>query len=162
MNTTVVVPKSKKSTEQPKKHAIKLRSIADIRRRKIIEAVMDGKPLKQAGIEAGLSPKTADTQVSQIIKHPKVQESFVRILERSGLTDDKLSAKLSELIDAKGSHFFATREGQITEKQSPAWETQRKTTELLCKLKGHLAEQTGDTTNIAIMSMVVSAIRNPQ
>ena len=52
---------------QPKTHAKKNKAAVEARRKTIINALLDGKSTMQAGTEAGLSPKTADSQVSQIL-----------------------------------------------------------------------------------------------
>ena len=56
--------KPKKKQNQPRHHAAKSKVACALRRKKILKGLMEGKTQKQAGIEAGLSPKTADKQVS--------------------------------------------------------------------------------------------------
>lgn len=145
---------------QPKTHAPKTRAISVMRRRKIIEACLTGKNLKDVAIETGLSLKTANDQVSKILHEPRVQESFVRILEQSGLTDKFLADKIRSLANAETKQFFQLN-GKVTdERTQPAWETQRKTIELVAKLRGHLREKTDVDISIGLMQVVVSALHN--
>ena len=79
-------PKTKRAPRgiQPKTQAKKNRAAVEARRKTIINALLDGKSTLQAGIEAGLSPKSADAQVSQILNpttihrmQPSTQPVFV-------------------------------------------------------------------------------------
>ena len=60
--------KPKRIQNQPRHHAAKSKVACALRRKKILKGLMEGKTQKQAGIEAGLSPKTADKQVSAILQ----------------------------------------------------------------------------------------------
>lgn len=153
--------KAKKKQNQPKHHAVKSPLTAKRRRQEIIKAVVDGKPLRETGIRLGLAPKSAQNQVSQILKHPDTQKSFIRILESSGLDDAFLSSRLRDLADASGSHFFNV-DGEIVEKHSPAHETRRKTLEMVCRLKGHLKEHAQTDISVGLMSVVLQTIHQPQ
>jgi len=84
---------------QPKTHAKKNRVAVESRRKTIINALLDGKSTLQAGIEAGLSPKTADTQVSQILNNPKTQSTLLEAMERRGMGDDYLAEHHRMLIE---------------------------------------------------------------
>lgn len=155
-------PKTKKSLEQPKKHATSGSLLVSYRHRKIIEGALTGKSRQQTGIELGLSPKSAAKQVSMQLAKPAVQEGFLRILEKSGLTDDFLAQKLRSLVDAT-STSYAQKDGIFTDERTiPALETQRKTTELVAKLRGHLQDrQDAGDINIGLLQMVVSAVQQP-
>ena len=150
----------KKGGNQPRKHAVKSHTVSKLRRRRLIEAALDGKPLRGVGLEMGLSPKTVDSQVSRIMKEPQVQQAFNRILEEAGITDNFLAAKLRSLIDSNNILYFK-HQGQVTDQREvPALETQRKVTELVCRLKGHLKEKTEVDINVGLMQMVVAAIHS--
>ena len=147
---------------QPKHHAPKTRILSKIRRRKLIEACLDGKNLKDVAISTGLSPKSVSTQVPQILSEPKLQASFISIMEADGLSDDFLAAKVRALLDAQNTQYFQ-RDGIVTdERVVPAHETQRKTLELATKLKGHLKEKSTGDINIGLMQMVVQAVRESE
>ncbi|MBM2834399.1 MAG: hypothetical protein HW406_1560 [Candidatus Brocadiaceae bacterium] len=144
---------------QPRKHATKTRAMSHLRRQKLIAAALDGKPLRRVGLETGLSPKTVDTQISNIMKEPEVRQAFARILEESGLDSKFLANKLRELIDAKTT-IFSQKDGKFCDsREIEAWETQRKTTELICRLAGHLKEQdTSTINNSGLMQIVFSQL----
>lgn len=144
---------------QPPKHAPKTRMQSHLRRQKLIAAALDGRPLREVGLETGLSPATVDSQISNIMKEPQVQQAFARILEEAGITDNFLASKLRELIDAKTVLFFQ-HQGQVTDQREvPALETQRKTVELVCRLAGHLKETATSTiNNSGLMQIVVAQL----
>ena len=151
-------PPSRQSN-QPKHHAPKTRILSKIRRRKLIEACLDGKNLRDVAISTGLSPRSVNSYPSQILSEPKVQQTFISIMEAEGLSDNFLAAKVHSLINAKKIEYFQ-KDGIVTdEREVEALETQRKTLELATKLKGHLREQSAGDINIGLMQMVVQAVR---
>jgi len=92
--------KPKKKQNQPRHHAAKSKAAAKLRRKKIIKAISEGKTLKQAGIEAGLSPKTAPAQVNAILNEPEMVSQFKKLLDEA-VPDSILSAKYQELLCSK-------------------------------------------------------------
>jgi len=84
---------------QPKTHAKKNKAAVEARRKAIINALLDGKSTLQAGTEAGLSPKTADSQVSQILNNPKTQNCLLEAMERRGMGNDYLAEHHRMLIE---------------------------------------------------------------
>jgi len=130
-----------------------------MRRAKILEAAIEGKDITKAAIETGLSPKTAASQASKILHDPITQRAFQMILAERGVTDEFLAQKIRGLLDAKQTLYFQ-KDGIITDsREIEALETQRKTAELVAKLKGHLREQSQLDVNIGLMALVVSAVR---
>jgi phage terminase small subunit len=135
------VEKPKKKQNQPKTHAPKSKAVAKARRRKIVNALLNGKTEKQAGIEAGLNPNTAESQVSKILKEPQTKKCFAALLESSGVTDEFLSNKIKNLCDAKETVFFQ-KDGMVTDQREvEALGIQRQTIEMAVKLKGHMVEK---------------------
>ncbi|MBM2833773.1 MAG: hypothetical protein HW406_934 [Candidatus Brocadiaceae bacterium] len=149
-----------KGGRQPRKHAAKTRAMSHLRRQKLIAAALDGRPLREVGLETGLSPATVDSQISNILREPEVRQAFARILEEAGITDNFLASKLRELIDAKTT-IFSQKDGKFCDsREIPALETQRKTTELICRLAGHLKEQdTSTINNSGLMQIVVAHLQ---
>jgi len=133
-----------------------------IRYAKVMEARMEGKTLKEAGIEAGFPERGAEQQAIRVIGRGVDEgRAFVRILEDEGLTDNFLGKKARELMDAKQT-IFAQKDGIFTDsRQVEALETQRKTWETVNKLKGHLKEQSSGDVNIGLMQMIVQAVQSP-
>lgn len=90
----------KKKQNQPKTHAGKSKAVVAARRKKIIKAIAEGKTRKEAGIKAGLSPKTASAQVTEILKQPELQKTFRQLLDKA-VPDELLSNKYASLLEAK-------------------------------------------------------------
>lgn len=145
---------------QPKHHAPKTRMQSKMRRQKLIDGLIQGKAISEIAPTLGLNPKSARDQAYQILREPQTQQTFVQILEESGLTNKFLADKIKSLVNAETKQFFQLN-GKVTdERTQPAWETQRKTVELACKLRGHLKEQAQTDISIGLMSIVVNAINN--
>jgi thymidine phosphorylase len=158
---TTVTSKQRSFQVQPKHHASKSRLQARIRMNKIIDGVMQGKNIKDVAISTGLSPKTAGSQATEILKKPEAIQSFISILEKQGVTDKFLAQKTHSLLNARKTIFFQ-KDGIVTDqRETEALETQRKTLELATKLKGHLKEHIGTNIEVGLMQMVVNTIRNP-
>jgi hypothetical protein len=153
-----------KATAEPKrKHASKSRNTAQARRRKIVKAQIEGRCLRDAGIEAGLSPASADSQVCHIINHPQSKALFAEYLEKAGLSDEILAEKIEKLTNADQTLFFQ-HQGRVTDERIvPALETRRKSLELCARLKGHLQEtKVSPDITINIMGAVVNALKADQ
>jgi hypothetical protein len=155
--------RSKKSLEQrKKKHAPKSPLAAKIRRNRLVKALFTGECLKDVAISTGLSPKTAGSQATNILKHPQALKTFIRYMEKEGLTDNFLAAKVHSLINAKKVVYFQ-KDGIVTDERIvDALETQRKTLELATKLKGHLKDRSEVDVNVGIMAMVVQAVKDEE
>lgn len=133
--------KEKKKQNQPKHHANKSKSACKLRRKKIIKALAEGKTNQQAGVEAGLSPKTASDQVSQIISEPKTRSEFQKLLD-DAVPDSELATKYKALLESKKC---ISAMWDFVEVDDCA--VQLKAADSISKLKGHLVEK---PTNIVI------------
>ncbi len=148
--------------KQPKHHARKDRVTAMMRRAKILQAAIEGKDITKAAIETGLSPKSAASQASKMLHEPQAQRAFAMIMAEKGLTDEFLAEKVRSLMDARTAQFFQ-KDGIITDQREvEALETQRKTAELVAKLKGHLKEQAQVDVRVGLMALVVQAVREEE
>jgi phage terminase small subunit len=148
--------------KQPKHHARKDRVTAMMRRAKILQAAIEGKDITKAAIETGLSSKSAGQQASQILNSPLAQRAFKMILAERGVTDEFLAEKIRSLLDAKTT-IYAQKDGIFTDsREVEALETQRKTAELVAKLKGHLKEQAQVDVRVGLMALVVQAVREEE
>lgn len=135
----------KKKQNQPKTHAGKSKAVVAARRKKIIKAKIAGKTNKEAGIIAGLSPKTASDQVSQILAEPKTKSAFQALLDKAGVSDERIANKINALMDAKktvscvsGKDAGAGSVDFVDVDDNPV---QLNTVKLVCQLKGHLVEK---------------------
>lgn len=159
----------KKKQNQPKHHASKSPAVAKLRRKKIIKAVyVDGKSEQQAGIEAGLSPKTANSQVSKILKEPQTQITFKQLLDKV-IPDDRLGAKYDELLNSKkvisamviapggeGMKDAGSMTRDFVEVDDCA--VQLKCADSIAKLKGHLVEKHEMDVSGALMTLVAKQL----
>jgi hypothetical protein len=126
-----------------------------VKERKFISGILAGKTQKEAAGIAGLNENYAGA----LLKTEKVQTAFQAILDEAGLTDKALAEKLRSLIDAKETRFFQ-KDGKVIEtREVEAIETQRKTTEFVAKLKGHLIERVEHSSEDGIMAAVVLALQ---
>jgi len=158
---TAATKKKRDGGRQPKRHAPKDRVSTMLRRAKILRAAIQGKSLKQAALETGLSPKTAARQAGQILRDPVTQTALAMIMDAEGLTDKFLVNKVKSLLNARQVVYFQ-HEGTVTDHRIvAALETQRKTLELAMKLKGHLREQPEVNVEVGLMAIVVQAMRSP-
>jgi len=100
--TDSAAPKKKKPPNsggvQPKTHARKTRAASQLRRKKIIKDILAGKDRQQAGIDSGLSPKTAASQVSKILSEPQIKNALLAEMEKIGLNDAFFAQQHRELI----------------------------------------------------------------
>jgi hypothetical protein len=133
------IPKQK----QLGKSKIELKKRAKI----IAKAMMGGATAKDALISAGYSFDTASTQTTAVLDNPVVQETFQKILEKAGLSDDFLAAKLRSLVDAKEIKFFSEK-GIVTDRREvEALSIQADMLKFAAKVKGHTKEETGAINN---------------
>lgn len=130
----------KKKQVQPKHHAGKSHAVASARREKIIKGVMEGKPLKQIGLEAGLSPKTADSQVSRILQEPQVKNSLLAAMERIGINDVYLAEQYKKLIEGK-KYIPSRGDAEAPYIEIDDLQAKAKALELAFKLTGRFIEK---------------------
>ena len=124
--------------EKPKKKpGRKKLEIITIKERKLLKAQLDGKTRAEAAKIAGMTAPYA----SAVQHKPQVKAAFKELLDKAGLSDEYLSAKIKWLAEAKETKFFANLGVVLDQREVDAIETQRKMTEFACKLKGHLVER---------------------
>lgn len=151
--------------EEPRKRAPKKLPKMDkmtVKRRRaiVVKGVLDNKSSKEICEEAGLNTKEPSRAVNQIMRHPETQILFTKVMERQGVSDDRIAQKISDLLDAK-KVIYAQKDGIFTdEREVEDRECQRKTAELAARLKGHLKNDDRATTDISVglMSVVINAI----
>jgi len=65
------------------------------RQQKFIQAKLEGKSNAQAAREAGYSESVARVAGRKILDNPRVQAKLQQLMERAGLTDERLSAAIN-------------------------------------------------------------------
>lgn len=160
--------KPKKKQVQPKTHAGKTKAVVEARRKKIVKAVVEGKTIRQAGIEAGLSPKTAEQQVSGILKEPEVCATFAQLLNKV-IPDDYQARKYQEQLEATkviSANVINIAGDGMADAHSmtkdfievPDYPTQLKANDSISKLKGHLMERTVHGFDESATELMVSTL----
>jgi len=127
-------PTTRSSKSPPNKG--RKRSVSALAR-KYVTGILSGKTKKQAALDAGYAPSTADN-AKQKIERPAVRELFTDVLEKAGATDEKLAKRIAEGLDATvvaRETKHASREVLID------FSERRETGELLTKLKGYLVQK---------------------
>jgi phage terminase small subunit len=114
--------------------------------------VIEGKTRAQAARDAGYSESTALVAADRIESKPAVQSVFTELLERAGLTDEKLAKRLNEGVDAKETRFFQ-KDGEVVSTRTVIdYGTRLNYTQTVLKLKGHLVDRIEkNTLSIAVI-----------
>jgi len=150
---------------QPKHHAGKTKAVVQLRRKRIIQAIADGKTQKEAGIEAGLSPKTAESTTCRILKEPQVKEAFKDLLDKV-IPDDYQSIKYKEQLEATkviSANVIASNGEGMADANSmtkdfievPDYPTQLRANDSISKLKGYLSDKHDVNLNLPITVEIV-------
>ena len=160
--------KKKKKQNQPKTHAAKSKAVAAARRKKIIKAIIEGKTQKEAGIAAGLNPKTAESQVCNILKEPQVNKTFLDILNeqipddfhanvyREGMEANKV---ISANIIAPGGDGMADAHSMTKDFiDVPDHPTRIKAADSVSKLKGLIIDKSQHGLDERILSVLCSVL----
>ena len=74
---------------------------------KFAKAILAGKKQKDAAIDAGCSPKSAESQGSQLASSPDVQAILNRALDKAGATIDASALVIAKAHKAKTVKHFA-------------------------------------------------------
>jgi hypothetical protein len=139
--------KPKKKQNQPKTHASKTKQAVELRRKKIINEIINGKTYGEAGASAGLSPKTAASQVNLILRKPEFRQ-----LLNEAVPDDYQTQKYREILDATkviSANIIAKNGEGMADAHSmtkdfidvPDYPTQLRANDSISKLKGYLEDK---------------------
>jgi len=71
-----------------------------LKQKKFSKELTNSKSATSAAVKAGYSPNTARFIASENLTKPNIQQEIVRVLDKSGLSDDKLAGKLRVAIDS--------------------------------------------------------------
>lgn len=75
-----------------------------LKQRRFFKELLRSKNAKEAAIKAGYSPKAAKVTACRILTD--VNPTFIQILEKHGLTEDKIAQTLVEGLEASTLFFF--------------------------------------------------------
>lgn len=128
------------------------------KQRKYIKAKIEGKSSQAAAKEAGYSDSTARHADREIGSRPAVRSAFIELMEKAGLTDEKLVMRLNEGIDAEETKFFQ-KDGEVTDSRNVIAHGERRAhLELAMKVKGHLVERREVTGKITLAEAVAASM----
>ncbi len=139
------MPASQKSTEKL--------NPTEVRRQRFVEALVDGKSMRQAALAAGYSESMAATACRDIM--PQTREAFKRAMHHR-ISIGKLSDTIAAGLDANETKFFQF-EGQVTDHRDVvAWSERREYAKLAANLMSLESpkEQSEGSTNIEVNLMV--------
>lgn len=148
--------------DKPKRHKPKQDHLSVKRRRGlVVKGIIEGKTPKEICEETGMSTKNPHSAVNQVLRHPETQILFSKVLEKQGVSDERLAQKISDLLDAQ-KIVLAQKDGIFTDERTiPDTDAQRKTVELATRLKGHLKndDKIAGDVSIGLMSIVLNAVQ---
>lgn len=89
------------------------------RQRKFAKGLAEGKPSRQAAMDAALPAKLsnsgADSYANRTLKNTKFRETFEQMLDRKGLGQERIAEVHADNLQATKVVATATKEGQITD-----------------------------------------------
>ncbi len=85
-----------------------------VRQRRFAKGLLEGKSQKEAALDAGAPPASAETWASKEVRNPKFLSEFHKILDLKGLSEEKLAQIHAENLEATRT-IVATHEGKITD-----------------------------------------------
>ena len=118
-------------------------------RRKLLKGIAEGKTQKQAAIDAGYSPKTAEVIGSRIVKTER--ERFLVLMDKAGLSDSKICKAHAELMGANRTISVIPAKGETEGRDAtgssvefvdvPDWQARAKGIDMAHKIKGRYVER---------------------
>ena len=116
------------------------------KQRKLIKGVAEGKTQKQAAIDAGYSPNSAESIASQELNKTTVKATLLELMEVHGLDDASLLKVHSEMIQATRG-----------EEEAPDWQARGKGIEMAYRLKGAFTENVKIEVSDSMAEMMKAA-----
>lgn len=107
----------------------------NLRQRKYVEGIVDGKTKKQAAVEAGYSTSTAENAAA-IIEGPDVRAAFEKLIRRN-VDPNKIVQRLTEGLDASETKFFQHNGRVIETREVVDYARRREYIALAAKLGGY-------------------------
>lgn len=85
-----------------------------VKQEKLITAVLEGKPLDQAGLEAGYSPNHPGQVAANELRKPWVRAPLTKILDEQGARREKAAKAIAEAMDATATGIVQ-KTGEVVE-----------------------------------------------
>jgi phage terminase small subunit len=127
-----------------------------VRQRRFAAELAQGKTQRQAALDAGSTPGGADDFAQRTLKNPQFQESFAQLLDRMGLSDQRLAEIHAENLQAtKVVAVGRNMQGAITEVlEKPDFSTRQRAVKDAWVLRGRMSpsgEEGGQPLQINIL-----------
>jgi phage terminase small subunit len=71
-----------------------------LKQRRLARNMVAGMPVRQAALKAGYAESTATTRIYDIVKGPNFQTHLQKIMEKAGLSDERLLEDLQACMEA--------------------------------------------------------------
>jgi len=110
------------------------------KQKKFVKNIVNGESQTEAAVKAGYDAKNrvnARKIGSELMHKPHIREAIIEQLESAGIDEHKLAAKTAELLDADIDGM-------------PQYETQRKTLDMLFKVRGAYAPERKEVSQLSL------------
>jgi hypothetical protein len=132
----------------PKSRSPRKKTKLTIKERKLLQGIAKGLSVSAAARQAGYADSTSKVDVYKTLDKPRVQTAFLAILEKKGITDDKLGQVIADGLDANkviSANVIAPNGEGMADAHSmtkdfvevPDHPTRHKFVDTVCKLKSH-------------------------
>lgn len=104
------------------------------------------------GVQAAMSAypqgyASADTQARANLEKPLIKKLLAELIDKAGLSDEKIAIRLSEGADATDTRFLVCN-NKIHKRTVTSYRERRMAVELAMKAKGHLVEKVEHSGNV--------------
>ena len=85
------------------------------RQRRFVAGLADGKTHRQAAVDAGVPPGGADSFAQRALKDERLQETFTELLDRVGLSEERILRVLMDNLEATKVVSTIVTEGKVSD-----------------------------------------------
>lgn len=131
------------------------------KRRKLIQAIVEGKSKLEAALAAGYtspsgSENTLRNSVYRELRQPGVREALARALDEAGCTIDASAEVIADAHRAKSVRSWCSPTGEVTEREYVDHVTRLKAADLAGKFRGvNSNEESPSGLNIGMLVQIV-------
>jgi hypothetical protein len=129
-----------------------------VRQRKFAKGLIEGKSNRQSALDAApageLTPSGADSWADRTLKDERLQGTFAQMLDRKGLSEQRIAEVHAENLTATKVVATATKEGQITDVlERPDYSTRHRAVQAAWRLRGRdrTADEDGGSERLQIV-----------
>jgi transposase len=135
------------------------------RQRRFAKGLVEGKSSRQAAMDAALPAKLshsgADSYANRTLKDTKFRGTFEQMLDRKGLSEDRIAEIHAENLEATKVVATATKEGQITDVlERPDYATRQRAVQSGWRIRGRDRTDEHSTSNPVVIVVRAETKRN--